>query len=116
MADEVRAKGATPVFATPIVRLTFKDGALCDPAHLDDWAAAMRETAAEKDVALVDMRALTRKAASEAGEKEALTWNAPNDRTHPAPKGARLYAYLFLREIRRLSIPIAEFFENEDMQ
>ena len=114
MADEVRAKGATPVFATPIVRLTFKDGALCDPAHLDDWAAAMRETAAEKDVALVDMRALTRKAASEAGEKEALTWNAPNDRTHPAPKGARLYAYLFLREIRRLSLPIAELFENED--
>ncbi|MBR4612701.1 MAG: cellulase family glycosylhydrolase [Kiritimatiellae bacterium] len=116
MADEVRAKGATPVFATPIVRLTFKDGALCDPAHLDDWAAAMRETAAEKDVALVDMRALTRKAASEAGEKEALTWNAPGDRTHPAPKGARLYAYLFLREIRRLSLPIAELFENEDMQ
>ncbi|MBP5543564.1 MAG: cellulase family glycosylhydrolase [Kiritimatiellae bacterium] len=116
MADEVRAKGATPVFATPIVRLTFKDGALCDPAHLDDWAAAMRETAAEKDVALVDMRALTRKAASEAGEKEALTWNAPNDRTHPAPKGARLYAYLFLREIRRLSLPVAELFENEDMQ
>ena len=111
MADEVRAKGATPVFATPIVRLSFKNGVLHDSAHLDDWAAAMRETAEEKGVSLVDMRELTRKAANEAGEEEALTWNAPDDRTHPAVKGARLYARLFLEEIRRLALPLADLFQ-----
>ncbi len=113
MADEVREKGATPVFATPIVRLTYKNGVLHDSAHLDDWAAAMRETAAEKGVELVDMRELTRKAANDAGEEEALTWNAPNDRTHPAVKGARLYARLFLDEIRRLALPLADLFQPE---
>ena len=110
MADEARARGAMPIFATPIVRLTYKNGEICDPAHLDDWAEAMRETAVEIGVPVVDMRLLTRKAANEAGEEEALTWNAPDDRTHPAPKGARIYASLFLEEIRRMSLPLAGLF------
>ena len=114
MADEVREKGATPVFATSIVRLSYgKDGLLRDTAHLDDWAEAMRETATEKGIDLVDMRVLTRKAANDAGEEEALTWNAPTDRTHPGPKGARIYAKLFFDEVRRLGIPLAALFKAE---
>ncbi len=114
MAAEVRAKGATPVFATPIVRLTYgEDGLLADAPRLDDWAEAMRETAAELGVDLVDMRAMTRKAANEAGEAEALTWYAPGDRTHPAVKGARLFARFFLEDVRRRELPIAGLFATE---
>ena len=114
MAADVRAKGATPVFATPIVRLSYgKDGLLRDFAKLDDWAEAMRETATELGIDVVDMRVLTREAANKAGEEEALTWNVPDDRTHPAPKGARIYAGLFLAEIRRLGLPLAELFQPE---
>lgn len=113
MAEDVRAKGATPIFATPIVRLSYgPDGKVADLA-LEEWANAMRETAADIGVNLVDMRALTRKAADTAGEKEALTWNVAGDRTHPAPKGARLYARLFLAEIRRLGLPVAGLFVQE---
>ena len=111
MAEDVRAKGATPVFATPIVRLTYgDDGLLTDIPHLDDWAEAMRKVAKEESVDLVDMREMTRKAANEAGEEEALTWNAPGDRTHPAVKGARLYASFFLEDVRRRELPIAGLF------
>ena len=112
MAAGVRAKGATPVFATPIVRLTYgSDGLLVDsPPPLDDWADAMRKTAAELGVDLVDMRAMTREAANEAGEAESLTWYATGDRTHPAVKGARLYAALFLDDVRRRGLPIAGLF------
>ncbi len=114
MAADVRAKGATPVFATPIVRLTYgEDGLLTDAPRLDDWAEAMRETAAEIGVDLVDMRAMTRKAANDAGEAKALTWYAAGDRTHPAVKGARLYASFFLDDVRRRGLPIAGLFVPE---
>ena len=115
MAAEVRAKGGTPVFATPIVRLSYgKSGLLVDTAKLDDWAAAMREVAAAEGIDLVDMRILTRQAANDAGEEESLTWNAPNDRTHPGPKGAALYAKLFLDDIRKRTLPIARLFADAD--
>ncbi|MBR4612399.1 MAG: exo-alpha-sialidase [Kiritimatiellae bacterium] len=111
MAADVREKGATPVFATPIVRLTYgQDGLLTDHQHLDDWAEAMREVAKEDGVDLVDMREMTRKAANDAGEEEALTWNAPGDRTHPAVKGARRYAQLFLHDAKRRGLAVAGLF------
>ena len=83
------------------------DGLLTDAPRLDDWAEAMRETATEVGVDLVDMRDMTRKAANDAGEAEALTWHAPGDRTHPAVKGARLYASFFLEDVQRRRLPIA---------
>lgn len=88
------------------------DGLLTDAPPLDNWAEAMRETATELGVDLVDMRAMTRKAANDADEEEALTWNAPGDRTHPAVKGARLYASFFLEDVRRLELPIAGLFKE----
>ena len=86
------------------------DGLLADAPRLDDWAAAMRETATELGVDLVDMRVMTRKAANEAGEAEALTWHAPGDRTHPAVKGARLYASFFLEDVQQRGLPITGLF------
>lgn len=110
MIREVRARHATPFLATPIVRLTYRDGHLVDSAHLDDWAQRMREVAHEANVTLVDMRKLTYKAADEAGEAEALTWNAKGDRTHPAAKGARLYADLFHRDVTSRKLEIGKIF------
>ena len=111
MAGEVRAKGAEPLFATPIVRLTFdKAGRLKDGAKLDDWAERMREAAAETGTPLVDMRRLTHAAAEAAGEAEALTWNVPGDRTHPAPKGAARYAGLFFDEIHARGLAVTNLF------
>ena len=110
MVREVRARHATPFFATPIVRLTYADGHLVDKAHLDAWAQRMREVAHEANVCLIDMRKLTHDAAETSGEQEALTWNVPGDRTHPAPKGARLYGELFLKDVTSRKLELAHLF------
>ena len=109
MAAAVRAKGATPVFATPIVRLNYSGGRISD-TRLDEWAAAMREVATDEGVDLVDMREMTRQLANDAGEAEALTWYVDGDRTHPAPKGARLYAELFIDDVFSRNLPVAALF------
>ena len=112
MAAAVRAKGATPVFATPIVRLNYSGGRIAD-SGLDQWAAAMREVAADEGVALVDMREMTRQLANDAGEAEALTWYVDGDHTHPAPKGARLYAELFIDDVLSRGLPVAAIFSAD---
>ena len=114
MVGEVRARGAVALFATPIVRLTYApDGkTLVDTPNLDSWAQAMREVAWERNVRLVDLRKLGRAEAERVGEAEALTWNAPGDRTHPGPKGARLYADLFLKDIFARKLDFARMFKN----
>ena len=114
MVGEVRARGAVALFATPIVRLTYEPGGkkLADPPNLDSWAQAMREVAWERSVRLVDLRKLGRAEAERVGEAEALTWNAPGDRTHPGPKGARLYADLFLKDIFARKLDFARMFKN----
>ena len=109
MAEAVRAKGATPVFATPIVRLNYSGGRISD-TRLDEWATAMREVAEDESVDLVDMREMTRQLANDAGEAEALTWYVDGDRTHPAPKGARLYAELFIDDVFSRNLPVAALF------
>ena len=111
MVGEVRARGAVPLLATPIVRLTYdKAGLLKDGAKLGEWAERMREVAAETGTPLVDMRRLTHAAAEAAGEAEALTWNVPGDRTHPAPKGAARYAGLFFDEIHARGLAVTNLF------
>jgi len=112
MVAEVRGRGAVALFATPLVRLTYEPGGrkLVDPANLDAWAQAMREVAWERSVRLVDMRRLGRAEAERVGEAEALTWNAPGDRTHPAPKGARMYANLFLKDVFARKLDFSRMF------
>ena len=113
MVSDVKAKGATPVLATPIVRLTFENGALVDNSYtppLDVYADAMRAVAAETATQLAEMRELSRTAALKAGEAEALTWNVANDVTHLAQKGAELYASLFYGYINVSGLGFAGLF------
>jgi lysophospholipase L1-like esterase len=57
--SDVRKIGGTPVLVTSMTRRNFKDGKLIvDPLH--EYAAAMREVAAEDHVALVDLYKLSR--------------------------------------------------------
>ena len=113
MVADVKAKGATPVLATPIVRLTFENGALVDNSYtppLDAYADAMRAVAAETSTQLAEVRELSRAAALKAGEAEALTWNVANDKTHLAQKGAELYASLFYGYIKGSGLGFAGLF------
>jgi len=50
---ETRARGATPILLTPLVRRQFVDGRLQN--DLEPWAEAVRAVAAETDTPLVDL-------------------------------------------------------------
>ena len=50
---ETRARGATPILLTPLVRRQFIDGRLQN--DLEPWAEAVRAVAAETDTPLVDL-------------------------------------------------------------
>lgn len=117
--SEVRARGAHPVLATPVVRRDW-DAA----GHLRDshgaYLAAVREVAAGEHVPLLDMEAVTRRLVTGLGpedSKKLFLILAPGenprlpegktDNTHAVEKGARLTAELAAQEMRRLGLPFA---------
>ncbi len=90
--DETRALNALPVLVTPMHRRTYNaDGSLND--ILKPYAEAMKVVAAEKQVPLVDLHTASGKLIAKLGDQgSADLSNAPGDRTHFSPKGARLMA------------------------
>jgi lysophospholipase L1-like esterase len=62
---EARAAGAVPVLVTPLTRRIFKSGVLQDT--LEPWAAAIRKTASEMGVPLIDLHARSKAAVQALG-------------------------------------------------
>ncbi|HVZ62997.1 MAG TPA: pectinesterase family protein [Lacunisphaera sp.] len=114
---DVRARGAHPVLATPVVRRDWKpDGSLGDTHGA--YLAAVREVAAMEKVPLLDLEALTRKLETELGvegSKKLHMIFAPGenphfpeghtDNTHYVEYGAHLVAQSAARELARLGLP-----------
>ena len=130
---EVRAKGATPILLSPICRGTFdKDGKrLVDTTHasagvcLGSYRDAMKELSVELDCDYVDMNGLTRELIERVGRDEAMKFfvistglvfgkdgEPSKDVTHPCRAGAEAFAKLFLEDVKRRGLPIAEMFES----
>jgi len=106
-ADESRAAGAVPVFVTPMHRRTFnQDGTLND--GLKAYARAMKEVAAEKKAAVVDLHANSGELFARLGERADEDFaNKPGDRTHFNEKGARAMAELVMKELPKLEPRLA---------
>ena len=96
--DAVQAKGANPVVVTPVERRRFRDGK--PYGTLQDYAAASKRIAAEKDVPVIDLNAMSLKfyeALGEEGSKHAFVHYPANtfpnqpqalkDDTHHNPYG-----------------------------
>ena len=130
-AAEVRAKGATPIFCTPIVRATFdktgkklvdttwRSGENC----LGSYVRAVIETGKELGVDVVDMNAMTNELCERIGRDEAYRFYAistgiefsrdgepSKDVTHPIPAGAQAYSELFLGDVRKRKLPVCGLF------
>lgn len=112
---EVRAKGANPVLATPVVRREWSGGELRDTHGA--YPAAVREVAAAEKVPLLDLEVITRKwllaAGPEASKKFFLIYapgenpwfpEGKTDNTHYNEEGARQVAELAAAEMRRMGI------------
>ena len=113
--DVARNKKATPVLITPLMRREFnEDGTVTDGGH-GDYVKAMKEVAAEEQVALVDLWDKSQKALEAAGPEESIKWymhlpvgvyayhmEGLEDNTHLRYEGAVKYAKLIATGLREL--------------
>jgi lysophospholipase L1-like esterase len=119
--DEARAKGATPILCTPIVRRKFNAAGQLQPTH-GDYPDVVRELARTEHVALLDMEKLTGDLVSSAGpegSKKLYVWvargewpafpAARQDDTHLNPTGATEVAKLAAGAIRASGLPLARY-------
>jgi lysophospholipase L1-like esterase len=124
-ADDVIAKGATPIICSPVSNAGYgKAGKADDPFKLTasrrtygDYAKAL---AAEKKLAYVDMTALTAAELAKIGKDKALALYTGEtmrkgkpafDTTHPSKAGAKRFAELFIADVKAQKLPVAELFK-----
>ena len=116
---EVRAKGATPILATPVNRRKFDAQGHLVETH-GAYPDAMRAVATEEKAALIDLHQLTRPLLEKLGpedSKKLFVWVKPGeyaalpkgrqDDTHFNEKGALQIAQLAADEIRAQKLPLA---------
>lgn len=121
---EVRAKRATPVLLTPVMRRRFdREGVFYD-TH-GDYPDLTRRVAAEQQVALIDMHRLSEKVLVRHGPEESRKLflqlkagenpNYPNgvdDNTHFSPQGAALMAALAVDGFREQRLGLVRFLKK----
>lgn len=101
--QEVRALGAHPVLLTPLTRRSFSQGLLQN--DLRPWAEACLRVAAELDVPVIDLNAVSAAAVEALGQAgaDALAMAPPQfDRTHLGRQGAALFAEQVLQALLAL--------------
>jgi lysophospholipase L1-like esterase len=121
---EVRAKAATPVLLTPVMRRRFgTDGKLVD-TH-GEYPDLVRSVAGEYKVALIDMHRSSAAVLTQFGAEESRKLflqlkpgensNYPNgidDNTHFNPRGAEIMAGLAARGIREQHLTLTKFMKS----
>ncbi|MEJ6007692.1 rhamnogalacturonan acetylesterase [Paucibacter sp. AS339] len=101
--EELRAVGAHPVLITPLTRRNFSQGTLQN--DLRPWAEVTLRVAAELEVPVVDLNALSAATVQALGPAGAdtLALAAPQfDRTHLGNAGAALFAEQVLHALLKL--------------
>ena len=116
---ETRARGATPVLLTPIVRRNFNEQGTLVDTH-GAYPLVVREVARDLKAPFVDLQLLTEDLVAAAGpdsSKALYVWVAPgesamypegrHDDTHLSLRGATEVARLVADALRRSRLPIA---------
>ncbi|WP_127792122.1 rhamnogalacturonan acetylesterase [Agromyces sp. LHK192] len=111
LVDRIRARGATPVLVTPIVRLRFSGAVLNSTGlivtDLADLPAEMRRVAEELDVPLIDLTARSKELVEglgPVGAEPIYLFRVNGDRTHTSEYGASVYAGIVAEELRGLGL------------
>ena len=120
-ADAIRAKGATPVFCSPVTSGTYgKDGKFVRNQSRRKYGDAICEMAGEKKVDFVDMTELTCKilaALDKAAGHDLYVGNSTKkgkpifDTCHPSKAGAKRYGEAFIKDVTDRKLPIAAIFK-----
>ena len=105
---EARQHEATPVLITPMNRLTFgDDGHIAN--SLGDYPEAVRQTAREEKVALIDLNAMSAPFYEALGPVEAHKAFAGNDTTHHSDYGSYELAKCIVEGIRQAKLPLTRY-------
>ncbi len=122
---DVRAIGAIPILVTPLSRRNYRDNQLViDP--LADYAAAARHVAAEDDVTLVDLYAMSTRLLKGMTQEQADTLDAVDhpdaatengsaakpDRTHLDAKGKQLFGRMVADDVARREVELGPNIEG----
>jgi lysophospholipase L1-like esterase len=108
MIAAARQKGATPILVTPMNRLTFDaDGKITN--SLGDFPAAVRQTAKEEGVALIDLHAMSQPFYEALGPVVAHQAFAGNDTTHHSDYGSYELAKCIVQTIKAGKLPLARY-------
>lgn len=124
--ETARTYGAKPVLITPLERRCFtEEGHLGEGAHRE-YVAAMKKTADEEKVALVDLYEKSRKIMESAGAEKSIRWfmhlasgeyaaypEGKEDNTHLKYEGAVCFAGLVARGLKELGGEYAELILEE---
>jgi unsaturated rhamnogalacturonyl hydrolase len=117
--DEARAAGIAPVLVTPLTRRYFgADGRI--HSDLGDYAAAVREIAAEKSVPLIDLHAksielLDKLGAAVSPTLGPLKSDGTLDKTHLNDAGSALFGAMMADELRRAVPELAPHLRAGDL-
>lgn len=114
---DTRAIGAVPVVVTSLSRRNYKDGKLVE--DLNDYAAAAKRVAAEEDVALVDLNAMSTKMLEKMTQEEADQFDATGhaderaengksrvDRTHLNAKGQTVFGRMVADTLVKMQVEL----------
>ena len=120
---EVRAKGATPILASPICRGCFDAKGNVIDGGLGAYRMAMKELAGELRCDFVDMNSLTRCQMEKVGRGETEKYfvfstglirskdgEPEKDLTHPIKHGAETFARLFVSDVFERHLVVGELF------
>ena len=130
MVADVRAKGATPLLLTPIVRGNFDkegkrlvDGKDSRGISLASYAESVLAVGRELKVDVVDMNKLTHELLEQIGMDAAMKFyvissglaagkdgESSKDVTHPAAAGAEAFARLFMEDVARRKLSVSALF------
>lgn len=113
--DTARSHGAKPVLITPLERRCFTDEKHLDAGAHGEYVSAMKETAKQENVPLIDLHSLSRAEMEKAGEEESLKWfmhlkpgeypscpEGKEDNTHLKYEGAVKFAGLVAEGLKEL--------------
>ncbi len=108
MIDAAREHGVTPVLVTSMNRLTF-DAQDKITNSLGDYPEAVRQTAREENVALIDLNAMSKPFYEALGPVKAHVAFAGSDTTHHSDYGSYEFAKCIVQGIKDAKLPLAKY-------
>lgn len=109
MVTAIRAKGATPILVSPMVRNT---GGSLGSQHIYGGLNIRNELSAiadSRNVTFIDLMQLSSEWARSVGQSQAQTFFVDNDRTHSNEKGAELFAKMIVDQIMSQNIDLSNY-------